>query len=57
MPSILLLESETELHFHKLPSSDVKLSANAEQLLASLQEYGNLTLSETVKLELSKKCL
>ena len=54
MPSILLLESETELHFHKLPSSDVKLSANAEQLLASLQEYGNLTLSETVKLELSK---
>ena len=53
MPSILLLESETELHFHKLPSPDIKLSANAEQLLASLQEYGNLTLSEAFKLDLS----
>ena len=41
MPSILLLESETEFHFNKLPSPDVKLSANAEQLL-TLQQYGKL---------------
>ena len=54
MPSILLLESETALHFHKLPSPDVKLSANAKQLLTSLQQYGKITISEAVKLELSK---
>ena len=46
MPSILLLESETELHFHKLPSSDVKLSTNAKQLLASLREYGLFQVSD-----------
>lgn len=54
MPSILLLESETELHFHKLPSSDIKLSAPAKELLLSLQQYGHLNLSEIFKLGLSK---
>ena len=54
VPSILLLESETELHFHKTPSDEIKLSIGAAQLLNTLDQYGKLNLSDVVKLELSK---
>jgi primosomal protein N' (replication factor Y) len=54
VPSILLLESETELHFHNTPSDDFKLSTGAAQLLNALEEYGKLNFSDIVKLELSK---
>ena len=54
VPSILLLESETELHFHNTPSDDIKLSTGAAQLLNVLEQNGKLNLSDIVKLELSK---
>ena len=54
VPSILLLESETELHFHNTPSDGIKLSTGAVQLLNTLEQYGKLNLSDVVKLELSK---
>ena len=54
VPSILLLESETELHFHNTPSDGIKLSTGAAQLLNTLEQYGKLNLSDVVKLQLSK---
>ena len=54
VPSILLLESETELHFNNSNRKDIKLSKGAIQLLNALEKYGNLNLSDVVKLELSK---
>ena len=54
VPSILLLESEKELHFHNSPSDDAKLSKGAQQLLNALEQYGKLSLSDVAKLELSK---
>ena len=54
VPSILLLESETELHFNNSNTKDIKLSTGAIQLLNALEKYGNLNLSDVVKLELSK---
>ena len=54
VPSILLLESETELHFHNTPSDGIKLSTGAAQLLNALEKYGKLNLSDVVKFELSK---
>lgn len=54
VPSILLLESETELHFHNANSEDIKLSTGAAQLLNALEQYGKLSLSDVVKLDLSK---
>lgn len=54
VPSILLLESETELHFYRSCTDDIKLSTGAAQLLNALEQYGKLNLSDVVKLELSK---
>ena len=54
VPSILLLESETELHFHNANTEDIELSTGATQLLKALEQYGKLNLSDVVKLELSK---
>jgi primosomal protein N' (replication factor Y) len=54
VPSILLLESETELHVHNTPTDGIKLSTGAAQLLNALEQYGKLNLSDVVKLELSK---
>ena len=54
VPSILLLESETELHFHNNPSDDIKISTGAAKLLYALEQYGKLNLSDIVNLELSK---
>ena len=54
VPSILLLESETELHVHNIPTDGIKLSTGAAQLLNALEQYGKLNLSDVVKLELSK---
>lgn len=54
VPSILLLESETELHFYRSHTDDIKLSTGAKQLLNALEQYGKLNLLDVVKLELSK---
>ena len=54
VPSILLLESETELHFHRFHTNEIKLSTGAAKLLKVLEQYGKLSLSDVVKLELSK---
>jgi primosomal protein N' (replication factor Y) len=54
VPSILLLESETELHFHNANTEDIELSTGATQLLKALEQYGKLNLSDVVKFELSK---
>ena len=54
VPSILLLESETELHFYRSCTDDIKLSTGAAQLLNTITQYGKLNLSDVVKLGLSK---
>ena len=54
VPSILLLESKTELHFYRSHTDDIELSTGAKQLLNALEQYGKLNLLDVVKLELSK---
>ena len=54
VPSILMLESETELHFNNSNTKDIKLSTAAIQLLDAIEKFGKLNLSDVIKLELSK---
>ena len=55
LPSILLLESETELHFNQQANSNLQLSPPAAKLLKALQKFGKMALSDVIKLDISKR--